>query len=276
MELRIYAKIIWRYIWLIALLVGVVLLYAGYQYYKLSKTPGALKGYGSSLSMQIGLVATSNGDTNPADAVTVSQQLADTLVNGPILTSTAFCNDVSRQIGQDMSQIQQRFGSNANLGNWQDPGAIGSSLSISRVDSLVTVNVNWSTAAGAWAIANAIGEVSTARIGQYLDYVIATNYAHSTPPGTSTLPEVSARVVAPASSPTSIPGSSASKLTLLALLVIIALIIGIALAYLLNYLDDRIRSKEDIRDLFQLPIYGEVPRAPAPGHSAGTRSRSAP
>lgn len=231
-ELRAYAKIIWRYIWLIALLVGVVVLYSGYEYYKLSKIPGALKGYSSSISMQIGLVATNNGDPNPADAVTVSEQLADTLVNGPILSSNAFCSDVSRQIGQDTSEIQQRYGSNADLGNWQDPGSIGSSLSISRVDSLVTINVNWNTAPGAWAIANAIGEVSSSRIGQYLDYVIATNTTNSLPTSTSVQPEVSARVISPASTAISVPGTSASKLTLLALLIVIALAIGIALAYL--------------------------------------------
>ena len=59
------------------------------------------------------------------------------------------------------------------------------------------------------------------------------------------------------------------------LLVLIALIIGIALAFLLDYLDDRIRSKDDVKDLFELPIYGEVPHAPTPGHIARTQSESA-
>jgi capsular polysaccharide biosynthesis protein len=66
-----------------------------------------------------------------------------------------------------------------------------------------------------------------------------------------------------------VPGTSASKLTLLLLLVVIALVVAIALAFLLDYLDDRVHSKEDIRELFQLPIYGEIPHAPAPGHLSG-------
>ncbi len=273
MELRSYAKIIWRYIWLIVLIVGLVALYSGYQYYKLRKTPGALTGYSSNISLQIGLVATTRGDLNPADNVTVSEALADTLVLGPILSSREFCNDISHQIGQDMSVIQQHY-PNPDLGNYLDPGALAGALSATRVHSLVTISVNWSTAAGAWAISNAIGEIATDRIGQYLDYVVATDYTHTSTGGAYVQPEVSARVISAASLPGAVPGTSASKLTLLVLLIVIALAIGIALAFLLDYLDDRIRSKEDLKDLFPLPIYGEVPHAPAPGHSAVIRSES--
>jgi capsular polysaccharide biosynthesis protein len=273
-ELRTYAKIIWRYIWLVVLIVGVVAAYSGYQYYKLRKTTGALSGYSSNISLQIGLDATTKGDPNPADNVTVSEALADTLVSGPILSSREFCSDLSHQIGQDMSGIEQRY-PNADLGNWQDPNAIAGALSAVRVHSLVTISVNWSTAAGAWAIANAIGEVGSSRIGQYLDYVVATDYTHNAPAGNYIQPEVSARVISAASSAVSVPGTSASKLTLLVLLIVIALIVAIALAFLLDYLDDRIRSKEDIRDLFELPIYGEVPHAPAPGHATRTSSKPA-
>ncbi|HEY0757445.1 MAG TPA: hypothetical protein VGD98_26060 [Ktedonobacteraceae bacterium] len=273
MELRSYAKIIWRYIWLIILIVGLVALYSGYQYYKLRKIPGALSGYSSSISFQVGLVATTRGDPNPADNVTVSEALADSLVQGPVLSSREFCNDISHQIGQDMSEIQQHY-PNPELGNWQDPSALASALSASRVHSLVTISLNWSTAAGAWAISNAIGEIATSRIGQYLDYVVATDYTHTSTSGTYIQPEVSARIISAASIAGAVPGSSASKLTLLVLLVLIALAVGIALAFLLDYLDDRIRSKEDIKDLFQLPIYGEVPHAPAPGRTSWPRETS--
>lgn len=273
-ELRTYARVIWRYIWLVVLIVGVVAAYSGYQYYKLRKTAGALVGYSSSISLQIGLVATSGSGPSPADALTVSQTLADTLVSGPILSSREFCSDISHQVGQDMSEIQQRY-PNADLGNWQDPGAIAGSLSATRVDNVVTISVNWSTAAGAWAVANAIGEVGSTRIGRYLDYVVATDYTHSsTATGSSVQPEVSARIVSLASAPASVPGTESSKVTLLVLLIVIALIVALALAFLLDYLDDRIRSKEDIRDLFQLPIYGEVPHAPLPGHSSRPDGKS--
>ncbi len=265
MELRTYAKIIWRYIWLVALIVGVVAAYSGYQYYKLRKTAGALTAYNSNISMQIGLDATTKGDANPANNVTVSEALADTLVMGPILSSREFCNDISHQIGQDMNQIQQRY-PNADLGDWNNPSAIAGALSATRTHSVVTISVSWSTDAGAWAIANAVGELSSSRIGQYLDYVVATDYTHTSTSGNYVQPEVSARVISAASTPGKVPGSAASKLTLLVLLVVVALAIALALAFLLDYLDDRIRTKEDVTDLFQLPVYGEVPHAPTPGH----------
>ncbi len=269
MELRNYAKVIWRYIWLIILIAGLVAIYSGYQYYKLRKTPGALTGYSSTISLQIGLGATNKGDPNPADNVTVAEALADTLVLGPVLSSREFGTDISHQIGQDMSLIEQRY-PNPDLGNYQDPGAISGALTATRVHSLVTISVNWSTMAGAWAICNAIGEVATARIGQYLDYVVANDYTHTSTEGNYIQPPVLARIVSEASIPSLVPGSSASKMTQLVLLVLIALAIGIALAFLLDYLDDRIRSKEDLKDLLPLPVYGEVPHAPAPGN------RSAP
>jgi hypothetical protein len=272
-ELRTYAKIIWRYIWLLIVIVGIVAAYSGYQYYKLRKTPGALTAYNSNISLQIGLEATTQGDANPSDNETVASVLADTLVSGPILTSNEFSTAISQQIGLDMGEIQQRYGANADLGNWQTPSAIAGALSATRTDSLVTISVNWSTAAGAWAITNAIGEVSTARIGQYLGYVIATN---STRPSTGSYaqPEVSARIISAASAPGTVPGSSTSKVTVLVLLVVIALAIAIALAFLLDYLDDRLRTKEDVLDLFPWPVYGEVPHAPAPGHLSNARGES--
>ena len=41
----------------------------------------------------------------------------------------------------------------------------------------------------------------------------------------------------------------------------------IALAFLLNYFDDRLYRKEDVTDLLLLPVLGEVPQAPAPGRA---------
>jgi len=99
-------------------------------------------------------------------------------------------------------------------------------------------------------------------MGQYLDYVIAT---HTTPTnGHYSQPEVAARVIGAASAPISVPGTSASKITMLLLLILIALAVGLALAFLLDYLDDRVHSSEDIKDIFQYPVIGEVPHAPAP------------
>lgn len=267
MELRAYWTIIWRRIWLVALILGVVLLYIGYQYYHLRKTPGALVAYQSSITFQIGLQATTQGvDPSYADNVIVSEALADTLVTGPILTSNVFDTQVSHQIGLDMPQIVQRYGPNPDsyLGDWRNAGAIGSALDATHIHSLVTVNATWSTPIGAWAIANAIGEVSTTSIGTYLDYVITKDASHSSTSGIMQ-PGVSARVISNATDAIPVPGTSSSKLLTFAILFLVALIIAIALAFLADYLDDRIRSKEEAQLLLQLPIYGQIPRAPAVG-----------
>ena len=272
MELRTYWTIIWRRIWVVLLVVGVVALYAGYKYYQLRKTPGALTAYSSGVTIQIGLQPTSNGNTNTADYITVSESLADAFATGPILTSHQFDQDVINQINQDRGQIEQHYGASADLGNIQNPGAIGQALSASRVHSLVTINATWITPAGAWAIANAVGEVSAAKMGNYLPYVITSNVTHSTT-GSSVLPTVEARVIGSAANASVVSGSSSSKVTLYILLVLLALVIGIALAFLLDYLDDRIRSKDEVSHLLGLPIYAEVPRAPVPGRSPPSRIR---
>lgn len=272
MELRTYWTIIWRRIWVVALVVGIVTLYIGYQYYHLRKTPGALKTYSSGITIQIGLQPTSHGDTNSENYVTVSEALADAMVTSPILTSHEFDTDISNQIAQDMSVIQQRYGANADLGDWQNASAIGQALSPSRVQGLVTINTNWNTPAGAWAIANAVGEVSVAKIGTYFNYVIINNATQNST-GNFVPPQVSARVIAAAPASITVAGSSSNKLTSYFLMLLVALALGIALTFLLDYLDDRIRSKDDVTQLLGIPIYAVIPQAPSPGRARSSDSR---
>jgi hypothetical protein len=264
-ELRTYWSIIWRRIWVVVVIVGVVGLYVGYQYYHLRKTPGALKAFSSAITIQVGLQSTAKGDPNNADYVTVSEALADTLTTGPILTSHEFDQDVSDQIGQDMGLINQRYGANADLGDWHNAGAIGGALNAVRVHSLVTITTTWATDAGAWAIANAVGEVSAAQMGVFLDYVVTADPSHSSTSATFVQPAVSARVITSATSPATVAGTSSSKVILLIALLLVSLAIAIALTFLLDYLDDRLRSKEQVTHLLQLPVLGDLPRAPTPG-----------
>ncbi len=263
MELRAYWTIIWRRIWLVALIVGVVVLYIGYEYYHVGRHPGGLSAYQSTITYQIGLQASAKGtDPSYADNIAVSEALADTLVKGPILTSKEFDTQVSQQVGLDLSQIIQRYGPNPDLGNWQDTAAIGAALNATNDHSLVTVNVTWTTPAGAWAIAEAVGDVSTNNIGTFLDYVITNNAAHSSP-DTNVQPAVSARVISDATNAVKVPGTFTEKAATFAILLLVALIVGIALMFLADYLDDRIYGKEEAADLLQLPIFGELPRAKA-------------
>ncbi len=272
MELRAYWSIIWRRIWVVALVVIIVALYSGYQYYKIRKTPGALHAYQSNVTLLIGLQASSTitDHSNYSDYVSVSESIADEFATGPTITSPKFDQQVYDQVNIDMPQIKQKFGANPDLGDLTKPsiavGAIGSSLTAGRAHSLVTVSVSWNTPAGAWAIANAIGEVTAAHINNYSDYVVTSN---ATRPSITTpeRPLVAAKVIIGATDATTIPGSQANKPTLLLVLVLVALLIGIALAFLIEYLDDRIRKADDVVQLLQLPVYGEVPHAPSPGNA---------
>ena len=262
MELRDYASIIRRRLWIILLVVVIVGLYSGYQYYKLHKTPGALKTSQSQVTMLIGLQANSGVTihNNYSDYVSVSESIADEYVNGPTLTSPSFDHLVYEQILADESQS----GTHSDFGGLQE-GNIAGALSPGRAHSLVTVTATWPNGAGAQAIAKAVGEVTAAHIDEYMDYVISTNSSLST--GNSR-PVIAAKVVTDATAPITVAGSSASKPTLLAALIIVGLIIGIALAFLIEYLDDRIRRRRDVVQLLQLPVYGEIPHAPTPGQAS--------
>lgn len=259
MELLAYGKIIWRYIWVVIVVVGVVTLYAGYSAYKLHK----VETYSSNVTVQIGVSAAATKSYSDADDVTVSESLADAFINGPILTSSAFDTDIYKQIVQDSSLIAQKFGSNPDLGNCNTAGNIGAMLTAIRVDSLVTITTNCSTPAGAWATANAVGEVTVGQIGYFLDYVVTgnTSIANFNP----SQADISARVISGVSDPATIAALTSSKEAEYAALVLAALAVGLALAFLLNYLDDRIREKEQAAGLLGLPVLGTVPAAPRPG-----------
>ncbi len=126
------------------------------------------------------------------------------------------------------------------------------------------IDVDWNTSAGSWVIANAIGEVSSAHASTYLDYEVRTPAASTT--SNATNPLIAAQVVTSATQPLDIADSILKKTTLL-LVLVVALIVGIALALLIDYLDDRIHRSADAADLLQLPIYGELPPAPIVGRT---------
>lgn len=248
---------------MVIVVVAIVALYSGYSYYKLRKTPGALKNSSSAITLQIGVSASASKTYSNADDVSVSESLADAFASGPILTSHAFDNAVANQISQDSGLIAQKYGANPDLGNCKDAGGIGGALSASRVHSLVTITVTCSTAQGAWAVANAVGEVTTTQLGNYLDYVIPSS---ATPSTSNIAPsDMSARIISSVSEPVLVAGPGSSKVTEYIALIVASLALGLALVFLLEYLDDRIREKQQAASLLGLPILGEVPRAPLPG-----------
>lgn len=270
LELRTYWTIIWRRIWLVALIVGVVALYVAYEYYHLHRIANLLTTYSSNVTIQVG-VQTKGEPVNVAANTSTAEAFADTIASGPILASKEFDTQVSNQIATDNSQIAQRYGAHPDLGDWQNANAIGSAITDNRIHALVTVTVTWSTPAGAWAIANAVGETISANAGQYFNFSITSNTS-DTSTGTAVQSVAVARVISNATDPITIPDTSTGKTIQLILLLLVALVAGIALAFLVDYLDDRVRSKDEVMHLLQLPIYGEVPRPPAPGRARSPHS----
>ncbi len=165
---------------------------------------------------------------------------------------------VRQQIQNDMGVITQRFGPNPDIGSLQDPTVITAALKPTRAHTLVTIDVTWNTEAGAWAIAHAVGEVSQASVPRYLDYEVRGQN------GTSNInhPLAAAEIISDATQPKIDPSAGGGKTTLLLALLAVGLIIALALAFLVEYLDDRIRSTDDTVRLLQLPVYGEIPRPP--------------
>jgi capsular polysaccharide biosynthesis protein len=241
--------------WIIALVVGVVVIYVGYQYYIAHKSSGGNTIYHSTVDIRIGL-QDSPHSTNPTftDYVTTSEALADEFATGPTLSSTTFGEQVIQQIRNDMPK--------GDLGNWTNPSAITSALTATRTHSVVAIDVNWQTEAGAGAIAHAVGEVLTAHISEYLDYRVSNTSANSTG-----YPIAAARVINQTGNVPTVTSTSTTKTSFLLALLVVGLILGIALAFLVEYLDDRIYDSAEVVRMLQLPIYGEIPRAPISGHS---------
>jgi capsular polysaccharide biosynthesis protein len=260
-ELRTYGKILRRRIWIIAFVVGVVAIYVGYQYSAAHKPASSGTTYQSTVDIRIGLQDPHSNNPTFTDYLTTSEALADELATGPTFASTTFGTQIIQQIQHDIPTIIDKY-HDPNLGNWHDASAITSALSPSRTHSVVHIAVSWPTEAGAWAIARAVGEVITTHISEYLDYQINNKPANS-----ADYPIAAAKVTNQAEGSSTVMATSSTKTSLLLALLVVGLILGIALAFLIEYLDDRIHESSEVVRMLQLPIYGELPRAPISGRS---------
>ena len=242
MELRTYAQILWRRIWIVALMVAVVGIYVAYQYYQSHKVEIATKTYHTTVSIHIGLQSAIHAQ-NYSDYVNTSGTLADEFTTGPTLTSDTFATQVIQQVQNDMGTIKQLYGKNPSLGDWKDTSTIIKALRATRSHSIVTISVDWNTKAGVWAIAHAIGEVCETNIPTYLNYQVnGSNTQASVNPEYLT---VGANVIDQPAKPTeSDSGSLVLRKTQLLAILLVGLIVGISLAFLVEYLDDRIRGAE--------------------------------
>jgi capsular polysaccharide biosynthesis protein len=264
-ELRAYAKILWRRLWIIALVVGVVTIYIAYDYFNSAKIFETARTYQTTVNLRIGLPASAHVQDS-TEYTRITENLSDEFATGPLLTNSQFNTQVVQEIAADKNIVSSRFGANANLGAItidKLPGV----YKVKRIHNMVTISVDWGTEAGAWAIAHAVGQVCEKSLPTYLNY----NVAEPAGQGTNQAGNVAAvaKMISEPEAPIVSGGNVAvqRKATTLALLFLVGLIIGIALAFLVEYLDDRIREPDDLLSTLQLPIYGTVPHVSEAGQS---------
>ncbi len=265
MELRAYTKILWRRLWIVALVMGVVILYIGYDYFSSTTIFETAKTYQAAVSLRIGLPATAHIQDS-TEYTQITENLADELTTGPLLADSTFNSQVIQQIKNDKSAISDQFGANANLGDITAEKLL-SAYKARRVHNVVTITVTWNTDAGAWAIAYAVGQVCESSLPTYMNYKVAG------PDGQAgndagNLAAV-AKVIGEPDKPLASGGNVVvqRKTTTLIIVFLAGLIMAIALAFLVEYLDDRIHEPSEVMQTLQLPMYGEVPRAPVPGQA---------
>jgi len=225
MELKAYAQIIWRYLWVV-ILVPVVALVGS-----LWLRPAAPTHYTANVRLAVGVTpeaATAENRYYTYDRYytwLTAEYLADDLVE--VVRSRAFADDVR-------AHLQARY---PNL----EIGSIQGATNPQKTHRILSVSVTAGTADEAMAIAGAIADVLKTNGSKYLAQLSATNAA-----------------IAVIDPPTVLPPAIGLRERLdLPLRLVLALAVGIALAFLLDYLDDSVRGPADLEAL-GLEVVGEV------------------
>jgi capsular polysaccharide biosynthesis protein len=156
-----------------------------------------------------------------------SEYLVDDL--GEIVRSQVFTEEVSRRT--------------AEQGITVPPGAIGSSTQPGKLHRILTVNVSWPDAAQLAVIADAVVATLTESSADFFAQFSAE--------------EADIRLIDPPV--IGAVGPSARDRLDLPLRLLLALVAGVALAFLLHYLDDSVNDSADLEEL-DLPVLGEIPK----------------
>ncbi|PKO23595.1 MAG: hypothetical protein CVU38_03140 [Chloroflexi bacterium HGW-Chloroflexi-1] len=227
MELRAYWRIIRRRWWLpvgLALLVGALTLVIQRPWQARPAT------YSATMRFNVGLQPERIPGVYTYDryyTMLTSEYLVDDL--GEIVRSQAFSRAVSERLADQEIVVPA--------------GAIGASTQPGKLHRILTVNVSWGDAAQLRAIADAIVATMTGRSADFF--------------GQFSAEEADIRLIDP---PTvSVVGRPAREQLDLPLRVLLALAAGIALAFLLDYLDDAVRDRDELTQL-GLAVLGEIPR----------------
>ena len=228
MELRQYWRIVYKRLWIVIALVAIVLISS------LVFRPGRPALYQTSMRFTVAVLPESRSDDYYAYdryyTWMASEYLVDELTE--IVGSEAFARAVSEELASSDLDLPA--------------GAIRGSLGADRKHRILTLHITWGDKAQIGEIANAAAKVLRARSADFLGQLGATD---------ADIRLIDPPVVSPA-------GQSLKEKLDLPIRLFLALVAGVALTFLLDYLDDTVRDRTEV-EVMGLVVLGEIP--PLPG-----------
>lgn len=228
MELKQYWQIIWKRAWIPALLLVVV---AGASWLT-SQTPPPTYSTSMRFTVRVEPQLLANQYTYEGYyGWLASEYLADDLT--AIVSSQAFAEDVNRHLAE--------MGSTVAI----PPGLITGVTFAEKLHRVLRVTINWGNETELAEIARAVVAAMEQDSAKYLTQLNA--------PGSAVI-----KVIDPPSLPAANPPSLTQRLNLPVRL-LLALAAGLALTFLLDYLDDSVRSRAEVEAL-GISVLAEVPK----------------
>jgi len=227
MELKKYWHIIWKRIWIPVLLVIVV----GVVSWLTLQTPSP--SYSTTMRFTVGVKPQEITDQYSYDSYYAwlsSEYLADDMT--AIVSSQAFADDVNGRLTEMGKSVQI------------PPGSIGGVTIAEKQHRILRLNINWPDRAELADIAQAVVVVMEEDSPKYLTQL-----------GT---PGALIDIIDPPSPPGENPPSLTRKLDLPVRL-LLAFVAGIALAFLLDYLDTGVRGREEL-EAMGVSVLAEIPK----------------
>ncbi|MEI6045217.1 MAG: hypothetical protein WCS37_12775 [Chloroflexota bacterium] len=222
MELRHYWQIIRRYWWIISLLFlfGIV---AAYQYYTSNRPT-----YTNTLTVNITRDPTPNEPYSGYYSNISSEYAADDFTQ--VVIGNIFLRDVSDLLKTRKINIS--------------PEELQGLITIERKHRELYITVHFEDKGWSLAINRAIGDNLVINAGKYVAY------------GNATQP-IRANLL---NMPSDAPLSGGRNLLLALIRPLVGLIAGLALAFLLAYLDNSLRTPAEVKETLGLPVLGVIPQ----------------
>ena len=226
MELKEYLLILWRRWWLVALVPLLVLVGVLYQAVRSQPSYTA--------TAKVAVTRQPEQDAAPVYrydeyyTMLSSEFVLDDLVD--IVRGNVFAGDVAKTIA-DKDHVTV------------PPGEVQGSLSSSRTNRILTINARASTPERAIMIAQAAATTLEQKGTTYFGFNPAERRA----------------VIATVQQPLSAAANTMRQRLIFALEVVVALFAGMLLAFLVDYLDDTLRSPEMVSAALGMPVIGVIP-----------------